>query len=171
MRRNYEKRKKIPKTANCTHLAEGSDQLLVHGLVAVLGEDAQQGLPLVQGLGGLPQSAGKTVSDQSLKCSTLAKSTPDKWILIENHSRTCLSTSWIASLMPMGPVASTGAALGTSPSTSDMLGSSIVPNTANIQSQISSKLRHPHICIRIKLTWFPMVETVLNLSNQQWLEF
>ena len=44
-------------------------------------------------------------------------------------------------------------------------------NTANIQSQISFKLRHPHICIRIKLTWFPMVETVLNLSNLQWLEF
>ena len=44
----------------------------------------------------------------------------------------------MASLMPMGPVASTGAALGTSPSTSDMLRSSIVPNTANIQSQILS---------------------------------
>ena len=47
--------------------AEGSNQFLVHGLVAVLGEDAEQGLPLVQGLGGLPQSAGKTISNQSLE--------------------------------------------------------------------------------------------------------
>ena len=89
---------------------------------------------------------------------------------------TCLSTSWIASLMPMGPAASTGAALGTSPSTSDMLGSSIVPNTANIQSQMLTTLylRHPHICIMIWLTQFPKMETVLILSicaNLQWLDF
>ena len=50
-----------------SHLAESGDELLVHGLVAVLGEDAEQGLPLVQGLGSLPQSAGKTISDQSLE--------------------------------------------------------------------------------------------------------
>ncbi len=49
-----------------SHLAESSDQLLVHRLVAVLSEDAEQGLPLVQGLGGLPQATGKTISDQSL---------------------------------------------------------------------------------------------------------
>ena len=49
------------------HLAKSGDELLVHGLVAVLGEDAEQGLPLVQGLGSLPQSAGKTISDQSLE--------------------------------------------------------------------------------------------------------
>merc|ERR1719291_153958 len=36
-------------------LAESGDELLVHGLVAVLGEDAEQGLPLVQGLCSLPQ--------------------------------------------------------------------------------------------------------------------
>merc|ERR1719189_1518327 len=47
-------------------LAESSDQLLVHRLVAVLSEDAEQGLPLVKGLGGLPQATGKTISDQSL---------------------------------------------------------------------------------------------------------
>merc|ERR1711994_555967 len=47
-------------------LTEGSDQLLVHGLVAVLGEDAEQGLPLVQSLGSLPQTSGETVGNQSL---------------------------------------------------------------------------------------------------------
>ena len=52
---------------NNSHLAESGDELLVHGLVAVLGEDAEQGLPLVQGLGSLPQSASKTISDQSLE--------------------------------------------------------------------------------------------------------
>ena len=49
------------------HLAESGDQLLVHGLIAVLGEDAEQGLPFVQSLSGLPQSTGKTISDQSLE--------------------------------------------------------------------------------------------------------
>ena len=51
----------------CKNLAESGDQLLVHGLVAVLGEDAEQGLPLVQSLGSLPQPSGKTVGNQSLK--------------------------------------------------------------------------------------------------------
>ena len=46
--------------------AQGGDQLLVHGLVAVLGEDAEQGLPLVQSLGSLPQPSGETVGNQSL---------------------------------------------------------------------------------------------------------
>merc|ERR1719192_44667 len=47
-------------------LAEGGDQLLIHGLVAILGEDAKQGLPLVQSLGSLPQPSGETVGNQSL---------------------------------------------------------------------------------------------------------
>ena len=54
-------------TVSYSHLTEGSDQLLVHGLVAVLGEDAEQGLPLVQSLGSLPQPSSETVGNQSLK--------------------------------------------------------------------------------------------------------
>ena len=46
--------------------AEGGDELLVLGLVTVLGEDAEQRLPLVQGLLGLPEAAGEAVSDQRL---------------------------------------------------------------------------------------------------------
>ena len=46
--------------------AESRDELLVHWLVTVLSQDTQEGLPLVQGLGGLPQATGKTISDQSL---------------------------------------------------------------------------------------------------------
>ena len=46
--------------------AQGGDKLLVHGLVAVLCEDAEQGLPLVQSLGSLPQPSGETVGNQSL---------------------------------------------------------------------------------------------------------
>ena len=53
-------------TVSYSHLAEGSDQLLVHGLVAVLCEDAEQGLPLVQSLGSLPQPSSETVGNQSL---------------------------------------------------------------------------------------------------------
>ena len=49
-----------------SHLTEGSDQLLVHRLVAVLCEDAEQGLPLVQSLGSLPQPSSETVGNQSL---------------------------------------------------------------------------------------------------------
>ena len=56
----------VPLVSPFPHLAEGSDQLLVHGLVAVLGEDAEQGLPLVQSLGSLPQPSGETVGNQSL---------------------------------------------------------------------------------------------------------
>merc|ERR1712211_114408 len=37
--------------------AEGGDQILVHGLVTVLREAAKQGLPLVQSLGGLPETS------------------------------------------------------------------------------------------------------------------
>ena len=47
-------------------LAQRSHQLLVHGLVAVLGEDAEEGLPLVQGLGRLPQPPRQAVRDQGL---------------------------------------------------------------------------------------------------------
>ena len=36
--------------------AQGGDELLVLGLVTVLGEDAEQRLPLVQSLLGLPPS-------------------------------------------------------------------------------------------------------------------
>ena len=46
--------------------AKGGDQLLVLGLVTVLGEDAEQSLPLVQGLLGLPEAAGEAISDQGL---------------------------------------------------------------------------------------------------------
>merc|ERR1719411_1360195 len=46
--------------------AQGGDELLVHRLVTVLGEDAEQRLPLVQGLLGLPEAAGKAISDQGL---------------------------------------------------------------------------------------------------------
>merc|ERR1711997_697841 len=42
-------------------LAQSLDQLLVSGLVAIFSQDAQDGLPLVQGLGSLM----KTVMDQS----------------------------------------------------------------------------------------------------------
>ena len=46
--------------------AQSCDQLLVHGLVAVLGQDTEQCLPFVQGLGGLPDTTGKAVSNESL---------------------------------------------------------------------------------------------------------
>jgi hypothetical protein len=45
-------------------LAESLDQFLVHGLVAVVGQDAEKGLTLVQGLGGLVEAAGKTVVNE-----------------------------------------------------------------------------------------------------------
>merc|ERR1719411_1915297 len=46
--------------------AQGGDQLLVHRLVTVLGKDAEQRLPLVQSLLGLPHSPGEAVGDESL---------------------------------------------------------------------------------------------------------
>ena len=45
---------------------EGRDELLVHRLVTVLSQDTEEGLPLVQGLGGLPHATGETVGDESL---------------------------------------------------------------------------------------------------------
>ena len=51
-----------PRTHKQTHL----DELLVVLLVAVVSEDASDGLPLVQGLCGLPQATGKAVSCQGL---------------------------------------------------------------------------------------------------------
>ena len=47
-------------------LAESSDQLLVHGFITVLSEDAQQSLSLVQGLARLSNTSGQTVSDHGL---------------------------------------------------------------------------------------------------------
>merc|ERR1719508_412895 len=44
--------------------AQGRHQLLVHRLVAVLCEDPEQGLSLVQSLGGLVKSASKAVRDE-----------------------------------------------------------------------------------------------------------
>merc|ERR550525_916535 len=46
-------------------LAQSLDQLLVSGLVAIFSQDAQDGLPLVQGLGSLMKTTMKTVMDQS----------------------------------------------------------------------------------------------------------
>ena len=46
--------------------AQGGDQLLVLGLVTILGQDAEQRLSLVQGLLGLAEAAGKAISDQRL---------------------------------------------------------------------------------------------------------
>merc|ERR1719499_40132 len=46
--------------------AQGSDQFLIHGLVTVLGQDAEQCLSLVQGLGCLSNTPGKAISNQSL---------------------------------------------------------------------------------------------------------
>merc|ERR1719412_2464598 len=46
--------------------AQSCDQLLVHRLVTVLSQDAEEGLSLVQSLGSLPHTAGESVSDQSL---------------------------------------------------------------------------------------------------------
>merc|ERR1719150_1850101 len=48
-------------------LAQSLDQLLVSGLVAVFSQNAQDGLPLVQGLGSLMKTTMKTVMDR--KCS------------------------------------------------------------------------------------------------------
>ena len=45
-------------------LAESLDQLLVHGLIAVVGEDAEKGLTFVQGLSGLVKAPGETVVDE-----------------------------------------------------------------------------------------------------------
>ena len=57
--------------------AEGCHQLLVHGLVAVLAEHAQQGLSLVQRLGALAETAGQAVSNQRLL----------QHILADNHEK------------------------------------------------------------------------------------
>jgi hypothetical protein len=45
-------------------LAESLDQFLVHGLVAIVSQDAEEGLTLVQSLGGLVEAAGKTVVNE-----------------------------------------------------------------------------------------------------------
>ena len=45
------------------HLTKSGDELLVHWLVAVLAEDAEERLPLVQGLGGLSEAARQPVSN------------------------------------------------------------------------------------------------------------
>ena len=42
--------------------AQSRDQLLVHGLIAVLGQDAEKSLALVKSLLGLPHSPGKYIS-------------------------------------------------------------------------------------------------------------
>merc|ERR1719411_2059792 len=46
--------------------AQSRDQLLVHGLIAVLGQDAEKSLALVESLLGLPHSPGETIGDESL---------------------------------------------------------------------------------------------------------
>jgi len=46
--------------------AEGGDQLLVHGLVAVLGENAQQSLTFVKSLSCLPESSCESVGDEGV---------------------------------------------------------------------------------------------------------
>ncbi len=45
-------------------LAESLDELLVHGLVAVVGEDTEKGLSLVKSLGRLVKATGKAVVDE-----------------------------------------------------------------------------------------------------------
>ena len=46
-------------------LAEGLNELLVHGLVAVVSEDTEQGLALVKSLGRLVKATGEAVVDES----------------------------------------------------------------------------------------------------------
>merc|ERR1719213_737837 len=62
--------------------AKGSHELLVHWLVAVLGQDAEKGLAFVQSLGCFTESASKTSAMSA-----------------------CLRTSWMAVLMSIGPLA------------------------------------------------------------------
>merc|ERR1719216_241818 len=82
--------------------AESRDELLVHRLVTVLGQDTQESLSLVQGLGGLPHTTGQAVGDESLLQDLLD-----------------------GGLMSMGPEA--GAADGTSsPSLSDIVSSLMI---------------------------------------------
>merc|ERR1719167_832880 len=88
--------------------AKGSHELLVHWLVAVLDQDAEKGLAFVQSFGCFTESASKTISNEGL-----------------------LRTSWMAVLMSIGPLA-TGAAEGTSPSTSLMLSSLMFRQTATM---------------------------------------
>jgi hypothetical protein len=45
-------------------LAESLDELLVHGLVTVVGEDTEKGLSLVKSLGRLVKATGKAVVDE-----------------------------------------------------------------------------------------------------------
>lgn len=45
-------------------LAESLDELLVHGLVAVVGEDTEKGLSLVKSLGRLVKATGKAVVNE-----------------------------------------------------------------------------------------------------------
>jgi len=46
--------------------AKSGDQLLVHGLVAILGQNAKKSLSFVESLGGLSHTSGKTIGDESL---------------------------------------------------------------------------------------------------------
>ena len=46
-------------------LAEGLNELLVHGLVAVVSEDTEQGLAVVKSLGRLVKATGEAVVDKS----------------------------------------------------------------------------------------------------------
>ena len=45
-------------------LAKSLDELLVHGLVAVVGQNAEKSLALVQSLGRLVEAAGEAVVDE-----------------------------------------------------------------------------------------------------------
>lgn len=47
-------------------IAEGSDELLVLGLIAALGQDGENSLSLVQSLAGLVDSMNESVDDQGL---------------------------------------------------------------------------------------------------------
>merc|ERR1719192_3110164 len=47
-------------------LTESGDKLLVHGLVTVIGQYAEQGLPFVQGFCRLPEAPGQTITNQRL---------------------------------------------------------------------------------------------------------
>ena len=63
---NHRSRQTYLDQGNAVLHAESSDELLVHWLVTVLGQDAEESLPLVQSLGGLPHTACKSVSDERL---------------------------------------------------------------------------------------------------------
>merc|ERR1712029_180114 len=89
-------------------LTQSLDQFLVSRLIAVFSQDAKQSLSLVKSFGGLMEAPGKSILDQGG---------------LEHFTESCFevhATSEVFSSSTGGGCGSSRAAIGSSPSTSDM---------------------------------------------------